>query len=66
MTWRWPWHRREVLPSEATRSRMQAERDLEATKAETPKYRAIAEAFIEIQQTNHLGQRAVRVLRGEK
>lgn len=53
-------------PSEATQARLQAERDLEAVRAETPKYLAMAAAFIEIQKTNHLGQTAARLLRGEK
>lgn len=61
--WRRP---RDPAPSEATRARKKAERDLEATKAETPKYAALARSLIEIQQVNHLGQNAARVLRGEK
>lgn len=61
------WRKRPaVAQSEATQARIQAERDLAAVKAETPKYRALAAAFIEIQRTNHLGQTAARVLRGEK
>lgn len=54
------------IPSEATRARRKAERDLEATKAETPKIRELAQALIEIQKVNHLGATAARVLRGEK
>lgn len=53
-------------PSEATQARQQAELDLEAARARTPRIRDLAQALIEIQQTNHLGQSAARVLRGEK
>lgn len=60
------WWNRSRSPSEATRAREQAERDLEAVRAETPKYRAMARSLIEVQTVNHLGQNAARVLRGEK
>jgi hypothetical protein len=61
------WRRRKSTPpSEATRARLKAERDLQAVKAETPKYRALAESLIEIQRVNHLGMRAHNLLRGEK
>lgn len=53
-------------PSEATRARQQAERDLAAAKAETPKYAALAHSLIEIQRRNHLGESAARILRGEQ
>lgn len=53
-------------PSEATRARLKAERDLEATKAETPAYKALAASLVEIQRKNHLGLNAARMLRGEK
>lgn len=58
--------RRHDKPSEATRARLKAERDLAAVKAETPKYRALAEALIEGQQINHLGLNAAKMIRGEK
>lgn len=70
----WLKHRRDpttppaprATPSEATRARLQAERELARVQAETPKYKALAMALVEIQRTNHLGQRAAQVLRGEK
>lgn len=66
-TSRWKfWHRRPPPPSEATQARERAERELEAVRAETPKIRELALSLIEIQKTNHLGQTAARVLRGEK
>ena len=60
------WRRPHGQPSEATRARIEAERALERTKAETPKYREIGRAFIKYQQVNHLGMDAARMLRGEK
>lgn len=53
-------------PSEAARAREQAERELEKVRAKTPWYREWAGTFVEIQEVNHLGQKAARVLRGEK
>lgn len=53
-------------PSEATKARVQAELELARVRSETPKYKALALSLIEIQRTNHLGQRAAQVLRGEK
>jgi hypothetical protein len=58
--------RRNKEPSAAERARIKAERDLAATRAETPKYRDLARSFIEIREVNHLGQTAAQVLRGEK
>ena len=63
---RFPWQRDKPPRTEGTRAREKAERDLEAIKAETPKYRALAAALIEIQDRNHLGYNAARILRGEK
>lgn len=60
------WRRKDATPSEATHARIKAERDLARTRAETPKYRAWAETFVEIQRVNHLGQSAAKVLRGER
>lgn len=60
------WRRRPKPPSEATQARIKAERDLAKTKAETPRIRELALSLIEIQQSNHLGHAAARVLRGEK
>lgn len=57
--------RRDTGPSEATRARIQAERELERTRAETPWYRALAERHREIQRINHLGLNAVRAIRGD-
>lgn len=53
-------------PSEATAARIKAQRELEATRAETPKYRELAASLIEIQRKNHLGLNAARMLRGDK
>lgn len=60
------WRRRTRPATEGTRARIKAERELEKTKAETPKYRALAESLVEIQRRNHLGMSAARVLRGDK
>lgn len=61
------WHRREPGPSrEAVEAHKKAERALAATRAQTPFYRELAESLIEIQRTNHLGQAAARVLRGDR
>jgi hypothetical protein len=59
------WHRNRE-PSEATLSREEAEQALAATRAETAKYAATARRLLQIQEVNHLGQTAARVLRGEK
>lgn len=58
--------KRERGPSEATRAREQAERDLAATKAETAPIKAFAARLLEVQKVNHLGEGAHRVLRGDK
>ena len=60
------WRRRSHSPTEGTRARIKAERELQKTKAETPKYRALAESLAEIQRINHLGMNAARILRGDK
>jgi hypothetical protein len=59
-------HKRDREPSEATRARILAEQELKNTRAQTPKYRALAQSLIHIQEVNHLGQNAARALRGEK
>lgn len=60
------WRRHTSDAAEAARARAQAERDLAATKAQTPAYRALAKSLVEIQQVNHLGLNAARILRGDK
>lgn len=61
-----PFRRRKCRePSEATKAREQAEKALEETRAETPRFAAFARSFIEIQEVNHLGQTAAKVLRGD-
>lgn len=57
--------RRNREPSEATKSRQKAERDLEATRAETPKYVELARSLVQVQNKNHLGQTAAQVLQGK-
>lgn len=58
--------RRNREPSPAEQARIKAEKDLAATRAETPKYLALARSHLQIQEVNHLGQTAAQVLRGEK
>lgn len=57
--------------SEATKARLRAERErdkaaeqLKATKAETPYYRRLAEALVEVQRENHLGERVAELFGG--
>jgi hypothetical protein len=47
----------------ARKSREKAERDLAATQAETPKYKALARALREVRESNHLGQALTRSFR---
>lgn len=60
---RWSWRRRVTKtmtrpgPSEATKARIQAERDLEEVRSRTPRYRALAAALREIREENHLAER---------
>lgn len=62
----WWRKKRDDEPSEATVARIKAEVQLEEVRARTPSIVALAQSLIEIQRTNHLGQQAARVLRGEK
>jgi hypothetical protein len=60
------WKRNKNDALRAKKARIDAERALRAAKRETPKYRELAESLIDIQQKNHLGLNAARMLRGEK
>jgi hypothetical protein len=59
------WHRRRS-DSEATRARQRAERNLAATKAETPKYRALAESLRELRERNNFAAAIETSFRGGK
>jgi cell fate (sporulation/competence/biofilm development) regulator YlbF (YheA/YmcA/DUF963 family) len=58
--------RRKSPPSEATRAREQAERDLEAIRAETPKYRALGSSLREMVEENHLAQALTESFRSSR
>lgn len=60
------WRRNRHDALYAKKARIDAERALRAAQRETPKYRALAESLIDIQQKNHLGLNAARMLRGDK
>jgi hypothetical protein len=60
------WRRNKADALTAKKARIEAERGLRAARRETPKYRELAESLIDIQQKNHLGINAARMLRGEK
>lgn len=51
---------------EAERSAAAAADHLREVEARTPKVRALARSLIEIQQTNHLGASAAKILRGDR
>jgi hypothetical protein len=52
-------------PSEATKSRQRAEKALEQTRAETPKYAALSESLRrEIRDANHLTELFLDLRRG--
>lgn len=53
---RWIWKRDKAAVERAQREREQAERELEATRAETPKYQALGRALREVREDNHLSQ----------
>lgn len=62
-----PFRRRQSQAAlEARAAREQAERDLEATRAETPKYRALARALREMREDNHLGQALTHSFRSDR
>jgi hypothetical protein len=58
--------RRNPGPSEATRAREKAERDLDAVRAETPMYRALGERLREIREKNHLAEAVAATFRGDR
>lgn len=60
------WRRNHKDANKAASARIKAERELAQARAETPAYRKLAVSLIEIQQKNHLGLNAARILRGEK
>ena len=58
--------RRHIRESEASRSRKRAERDLAAIKAETPRYRALAESLRELREHNNFAAAIEQSFRGGK
>lgn len=48
----WPWKRTQE-PRESTKSRMKAEQDLKITRAETPRYQALADSLREVRERNN-------------
>lgn len=48
---------------EARQARVQAERDLEATRAETPKYQALGRALHDLRESNHLAETLANAFR---
>ena len=56
-------HGRDAV-AEATASRIRAEANLQAIRAETPKYRALGEALRAIREHNHLGESIEASFRG--
>ena len=58
--------RKKRRQSEATVSRIRAERELEKTRAETPAYAALGESLRkEIREANHLTELFLSIRRGE-
>lgn len=53
---KFPLNRKTREPSEATAARIRAEVDLEHTKAQTPKYRALGDSLRELRERNHLAE----------
>lgn len=51
---------------EARQAREKAERDLAATRAETPKYRALGHALSEIIEDNHLADALTEAFRSNR
>lgn len=62
------WFRRRTHhpPSEGTKARKRAEKDLVETKAETVRYRALAESLREIRQRNHFADSITATFRGDR
>lgn len=60
-----PFQRRSKAATEARLAREKAERDLEETRAETPKYRALGRALREMREDNHLAQHLTNSFRSE-
>lgn len=65
---RWPWKRRGCSAAfeEARAAREQAERELEHTRAQTPKYEAIGRAVREVVETNHLSEKLTHAFRSTR
>jgi len=59
------WRKRD-RPSEATQARQQAERDLEETRAQTAKYRALGSSLREMVEENHLAQALTESFRSSR
>ena len=58
--------RKDRPPSEATKAREKAERDLAEIRAETPHYRALGRAWREAVEENHIGQALTEAFRGNR
>lgn len=69
---KWPWHKEPHRDWEAVdetggrQARERAERDLEATRAQTPGFRELARELHEIRQTNHLADAFMRAAGGRR
>jgi hypothetical protein len=63
---RFPFQRRQAeAATEAREALEKAERDLAATKAETPKYLRLAVALREVRDENHLAQALTKSFRSD-
>lgn len=59
------WFRRPpTMPSDGTKAREQAERDLAATRAETPYYQRLSFDLRAIREENHLAEAFLTAARG--
>lgn len=57
--------RRRERPTEATRAREQAERDLERIKAQTHTYRELGQRMRQIRERNHLAELFEHAMKGK-
>lgn len=60
------WKRDKAAVAEARIAREQAERELEQTRAETPKYQALGRALREVREDNHLSQALTHSFRSRR
>ena len=60
------WFKHDQPPTEGTRARIEAEKSLERTRAETPDYRELAARLRELRERNHFGAAVAATFRGEE